>query len=308
MVVGPTASCIPEPLRVTQVLDSRFSHVIPRGSWGDVARRFTMIRWAGPEFASRLPSSLYTPPPPPPCAAAASSRGIRSGPFDEENPFVQNLSVLLVQADEGISALVVDRIGYFYRNLPRRADVIVTTVGARHKCQQESRRKRNRSSGWNRRPSLSSRDGAPLLAGTHTLPCATCRARHDEWPRAGHETCAAAPSDGRPESRAGRTFLVCWPTLVRRARARDGGAGRRCARGVAFRAMVRALPPRFFRGGGAAVVGRRSAATPASFRRCLVSERSNAIVGAVTTGYECLPSSCDGLTGPDDHGPMISTG
>ncbi|KZV31485.1 hypothetical protein F511_36651 [Dorcoceras hygrometricum] len=26
------------------------------------------------------------------------------------------------------------------------------------------------------------------------------------------------------------------------------------------------------------------------------------------TGFECLPPSCDGLTGPDDHGPMISTG
>ncbi|KZV44643.1 F-box protein [Dorcoceras hygrometricum] len=35
---------------------------------------------------------------------------------------------------------------------------------------------------------------------------------------------------------------------------------------------------------------------------------SNAIVGVVTTGFECLPPSCDGLTGPDDHGPMISTG
>ncbi|KZV40825.1 hypothetical protein F511_23147 [Dorcoceras hygrometricum] len=33
---------------------------------------------------------------------------------------------------------------------------------------------------------------------------------------------------------------------------------------------------------------------------------SNAIVGVVTTGFECLPPSCDGLTGPDDHGPMIS--
>ncbi|KZV32623.1 hypothetical protein F511_32775 [Dorcoceras hygrometricum] len=49
---------------------------------------------------------------------------------------MQNSSVLLVQADEGVSVLVVDRIGDFYRNLPRRADVIVTTVGARHKCQQ----------------------------------------------------------------------------------------------------------------------------------------------------------------------------
>ncbi|KZV37661.1 hypothetical protein F511_30366 [Dorcoceras hygrometricum] len=37
----------------------------------------------------------------------------------------------------------------------------------------------------------------------------------------------------------------------------------------------------------------------------VVPEKSNAIVGAVTTGYECLPPSCDGLTGPDDHGPMI---
>ncbi|KZV42902.1 hypothetical protein F511_44130 [Dorcoceras hygrometricum] len=39
----------------------------------------------------------------------------------EENPFVQNSSVLLVQADEGVSVLVVDRIGVIYRNLPRRA-------------------------------------------------------------------------------------------------------------------------------------------------------------------------------------------
>ncbi|KZV51163.1 protein LUTEIN DEFICIENT 5, chloroplastic [Dorcoceras hygrometricum] len=55
-----------------------------------------------------------------------------------ETPFVLISSVLLVQADEGVSCLVVDRIGNFYRNLPRRADVIVTTVGARHKCQQGS--------------------------------------------------------------------------------------------------------------------------------------------------------------------------
>ncbi|KZV21986.1 hypothetical protein F511_37305 [Dorcoceras hygrometricum] len=52
---------------------------------------------------------------------------------------MQNSSVLLVQADEGVSVLVVDRIGDIYRSLPRRADVIVTTVGARHKCQQGNR-------------------------------------------------------------------------------------------------------------------------------------------------------------------------
>ncbi|KZV37707.1 hypothetical protein F511_32608 [Dorcoceras hygrometricum] len=42
--------------------------------------------------------------------------------------------------------------------------------------------------------------------------------------------------------------------------------------------------------------------------RCDVPEKSNAIIGVVTFGFECLPPSCDGLTGPDDHGPMISTG
>ncbi|KZV19973.1 TMV resistance protein N-like [Dorcoceras hygrometricum] len=34
----------------------------------------------------------------------------------------------------------------------------------------------------------------------------------------------------------------------------------------------------------------------------------HAIIEVVTTGFECLPPSCDGLTGPDDHGPMVSTG
>ncbi|KZV29973.1 hypothetical protein F511_41253 [Dorcoceras hygrometricum] len=37
-------------------------------------------------------------------------------------------------------------------------------------------------------------------------------------------------------------------------------------------------------------------------------EKSNAIIGVVTIGFECLPPSCDGLTGLDDHGSMISTG
>ncbi|KZV19284.1 laccase-14-like [Dorcoceras hygrometricum] len=40
--------------------------------------------------------------------------------------------------------------------------------------------------------------------------------------------------------------------------------------------------------------------------RCVVPETSNAIIGVVTTGFECLPPSCDGLTGSEDHGPMIS--
>ncbi|KZV51499.1 hypothetical protein F511_35437 [Dorcoceras hygrometricum] len=77
----------------------------------------------------RLPSSLHTPPPP-------RVAGIRSGRFDEENPFVQNSSVLLVQPDEGVSVLVVDRIGDYLPQSTEKSRVLVIPVGARHKCQQ----------------------------------------------------------------------------------------------------------------------------------------------------------------------------
>ncbi|KZV49273.1 hypothetical protein F511_38758 [Dorcoceras hygrometricum] len=119
--------------------------VIPRGSWGDVARCFTMIRWAVLAAALSLLSTSRrrAPPPPPPVFAGK----FVSGQFDEENPFVLISSVLLVQAEEGVSFLVVDRIGDIYRNLPRRAEVIVTTVGARHKCQQAGGRIRIPDSG-----------------------------------------------------------------------------------------------------------------------------------------------------------------
>ncbi|KZV44906.1 hypothetical protein F511_27031 [Dorcoceras hygrometricum] len=99
--------------------------VIPRGSWGDVARRFTMIRWAIALAATIL--TLKSPPPPPPRAAAVATvfaGKIVSGQFDEENPFVLISSALLVQPDEGVSDLVMDRIGVNYRNLPRRAGLL----------------------------------------------------------------------------------------------------------------------------------------------------------------------------------------
>ncbi|KZV45102.1 hypothetical protein F511_10133 [Dorcoceras hygrometricum] len=108
--------------------------VIPRGSWGDVARRFTMIRWA--VLAASL---LSTHTPPPPLRVAE----IRSGRFDEENPFVQNSSVLLVQPDEGVSVLVVDRIGDYLPQSTEKSRVPVIPVGARHKCQQGIRFERS---------------------------------------------------------------------------------------------------------------------------------------------------------------------
>ncbi|KZV43122.1 hypothetical protein F511_04514 [Dorcoceras hygrometricum] len=83
--------------------------VIPRGSWGDVARRFTMIRWHTPPPSSlsrRRRRRLHAPPPSPP----RCRRKLVSGQLFEENPIVLISSGLLVQYDEGVSNLVVDRI------------------------------------------------------------------------------------------------------------------------------------------------------------------------------------------------------
>ncbi|KZV52359.1 glutamate receptor 2.7 [Dorcoceras hygrometricum] len=104
--------------------------VIPRGSWGDVARRFTMIRWAAQN--RRLPLSTH--------AAAAAAADLRrksvSGQFDEENSFVLISSVLIVQPDKGVSVLVVDQIGDYLPQSTEKSRVLVIPVGARHKCQQ----------------------------------------------------------------------------------------------------------------------------------------------------------------------------
>ncbi|KZV30220.1 hypothetical protein F511_15654 [Dorcoceras hygrometricum] len=112
--------------------------VIPRRSWGDVARRFTMIRWAETKLntlvitlplqtltlstnAASLSRTRRRRRRPRAAAAADRRRKLVSGQFDEENPFVLISSALLVQPDEGVSDLVVYRIGVNYRNLPRRA-------------------------------------------------------------------------------------------------------------------------------------------------------------------------------------------
>ncbi|KZV50498.1 hypothetical protein F511_07767 [Dorcoceras hygrometricum] len=139
--------------------------VIPRGSWGDVSRR----SYHDPlgSIGLRPPSSLQAS-----AAAARLRRKIVSGQFDEENPFVLISSVLLVQADEGVSFLAVDRIGDIYRNLPRRADVIVTTVGARHKCQQDQNSMRTTAT-------------PPPQAAAPLPPAARAcvRDNHARWPR-----------------------------------------------------------------------------------------------------------------------------
>ncbi|KZT76654.1 (+)-neomenthol dehydrogenase-like [Dorcoceras hygrometricum] len=81
-----------------------------------------MIRWAAKSAAPF--SSLLPPPLPPPCIAAAAAvfaGKLVSGQLDVENPIVLISSGLLVQPDEGVSDLVVDRIGVstaIYREEP----------------------------------------------------------------------------------------------------------------------------------------------------------------------------------------------
>ncbi|KZV27102.1 hypothetical protein F511_17378 [Dorcoceras hygrometricum] len=92
--------------------------MIPRRSWGDVARRFTMIRWTPRVAAPPLLLTLS--------AAHHHTRRRRaavvccrrrclcdwtcSDHVDKDIPFMTNSSALLVQTDEGTVNPVVDRI------------------------------------------------------------------------------------------------------------------------------------------------------------------------------------------------------
>ncbi|KZV44224.1 hypothetical protein F511_13866 [Dorcoceras hygrometricum] len=93
--------------------------VIPRGSWGDILHGYSD---QCVEHEKRISGTLAAPSSPRTRRRRRrSSPEIFSGQFDEENPFVLISSALLVQPDEGVSDLVMDRIGVNYRNLPRRA-------------------------------------------------------------------------------------------------------------------------------------------------------------------------------------------
>ncbi|KZV18127.1 hypothetical protein F511_25453 [Dorcoceras hygrometricum] len=106
---------------ICRVEKSEALSVIPRGSWGDVARRFTMIGWGcrqhlqhtNPKHQAAAPHLQIS------LSAAAPTRRRRVPPpssrtcsdhRDEEIPSMVNSLGLLVQADEGVLFLVVDRI------------------------------------------------------------------------------------------------------------------------------------------------------------------------------------------------------
>ncbi|KZV16957.1 hypothetical protein F511_19743 [Dorcoceras hygrometricum] len=110
--------------------------VIPRGSWGDVSRRFYhdplgRLETLNLVISGRRPSPQASPPPPS-SAAATCRRKIVSGQLNEKNPSVQISSGLLVQADEGIPSPVMDLIDDIYHRLPRSAVFFTKPVGARH--------------------------------------------------------------------------------------------------------------------------------------------------------------------------------
>ncbi|KZV38898.1 hypothetical protein F511_08815 [Dorcoceras hygrometricum] len=232
--------------------------VIPRGSWGDVARRFTMIRWADHCIQFRKlsrsvrsdrsygevsppPSSPHTPPPPPPRFA-----GIRSGRFDEENPFVQNSSVLLVRPDEGVSVQVVDRIGDYLPQSTEKSRVLVIPVGARHKCQQDFRSENeNRETTTGPPPRVAALEAARLrahvaqhlahrlrmVAGHGQQPCTPCCTLA--------ETCARLRDRQAPISRASlREDRAWWPLRFAKE------AGRCCSTPLLLVAQDVALRPR----------------------------------------------------------------
>ncbi|KZV57134.1 hypothetical protein F511_42745 [Dorcoceras hygrometricum] len=194
----------------------------------------------GPVGPSAAPPPLQKPPPPPPCAAARFRRKIVSGQFDEENPFVLISSVLLVQADDGVSFLVVDRIGDIYRNLPRRADVIVTTVGARYKCQQ----------GWNRHGTVA-HGGAPPCAKTRAIRAhmAGVSSHVANKISALAASCLRDEADGRRRvlrdvgwpMNAGRTLAARLPRKERPGDAASGAKGcasKRAARSTMMRPLL----------------------------------------------------------------------
>ncbi|KZV57499.1 hypothetical protein F511_32679 [Dorcoceras hygrometricum] len=173
-------------------------------------------------------------------------------------------SALLVQPDEGISDLVVDRIG---DNLPQSTEksrILVIPVGARHKCQQESENRNfdpvagpppcaaaplsqaHERARWRDCRVMSARDVRPLVDARRATVA------HE----AGRRCAVLAPLSHGDARRWAQLHAMAIDLRLRGARlsrvaAHDG----RFLRAVVAHDVacwLRALPPQFFVGGGAA--------------------------------------------------------
>ncbi|KZV38577.1 hypothetical protein F511_04282 [Dorcoceras hygrometricum] len=108
--------------------------VIPRGSWGDVARRFTMIRWAAlPVQPDEGVSDLVVERIGVKLPQSTEKSRVLETPVGARHKWQQALPV---QPDEGVSDLVVERIGVKLPQSTEKSRVLETPVGARHKWQQ----------------------------------------------------------------------------------------------------------------------------------------------------------------------------
>ncbi|KZV50930.1 plasma membrane ATPase 1-like [Dorcoceras hygrometricum] len=127
--------------------------MIPRGSWGDVARRSYHDPMGKSGIVIPEPQCRRRRAPPPPPLFAGK---LFPANLDEENPSAPISSVLLVQADEGVSHLIMDRIDIAYRNL------LIET--------KENRRRIGHGA--------AAHGGAP-----YSSPCARARVTPARWPR-----------------------------------------------------------------------------------------------------------------------------
>ncbi|KZV22014.1 hypothetical protein F511_33223 [Dorcoceras hygrometricum] len=193
--------------------------------------------------------------------------GIRSGRFDEENPFVQNSSVLLVQADEGVSVLVVDRIGDYLPQSTEKSRVLVIPVGARHKCQQDLEIGRPNAAMHGgpliSTPRALARTGRALAARPRERRREMLQQAQEVAPTSGELAALCAADDGRRLLRFVSCDRACVVLLAARCLLLDAPLGRRCA--TLARAMLRPGTPcvarEFFVWRSPA--GRRSGESPA---------------------------------------------
>ncbi|KZV42469.1 hypothetical protein F511_38168 [Dorcoceras hygrometricum] len=102
--------------------------VIPRGSWGDVARRFTYDPMEALgihlKYTKKLLSLFFLSSPLLAAAAARRRRKSRFDRFSEEIPSVKSSSSFLVQIGEGIEIPIVDRI-----RRPKSINRVLTVPG-----------------------------------------------------------------------------------------------------------------------------------------------------------------------------------